>query len=39
MRYIETLIRFLAFVSPPVQGGAGGGSFFIFNFQFSIFNF
>ena len=26
MRYIETLIRFLASVSPPVQGGVGGGS-------------
>ncbi len=30
--------RFLAFVSPPVQGGAGGGScFFILNFTFYIF--
>ena len=34
--YIETLRRFLAFVSPPVQGGAKGGS--LFHFQFSIFN-
>ena len=35
-RYIATLKHLLASVSPPVQGGAGGGSPFILNFKFYI---